>query len=244
MLPLLESYRALTPASLLLRLALAVVLGGLIGLNGTRKMRAAGFRTYMLVCMGAALTMILSQYSADMLHSQWAEAAKLADPVLKVDISRYSAKVMSGIGFLGAGSIILSGRREVKGVTTAVGLSAAACMGVAIGAGFYEGAAVGFLILALSIWILPVAESHIIDRSRNLNIFVELESVKTLTEMIVALKAKDIRIYDIEIGRKTTQPNSGTSAVIMLQMNSKTLHTRLISDLADIDGVYAVKEIL
>ena len=66
---------------------------------------------------------------------------------------------MSGIGFLGAGCIILSGRREVKGVTTAVGLSAAACMGVAIGAGFYEGAVIGFLLLAASIWLLPLVES-------------------------------------------------------------------------------------
>ena len=100
MLPWLNEMRALTPASLLFRLFLSVLFGGLIGLKGTRKQRAAGFRTYMLVCMGAALTMLLSQYSADMIRTQWAGAAELTVPPLRVDVSCYSAKVMSGIGFL------------------------------------------------------------------------------------------------------------------------------------------------
>ena len=115
--------------SILLRLLLAMLFGGVIGLERGRKRRAAGFRTYMLVCLGAALTMLLSQYLHRMLNTVWSGAA------LTIDVSRISAQVINGIGFLGAGTIIVTGRQQVKGLTTAAGLWASACMGIAIGAG-------------------------------------------------------------------------------------------------------------
>ena len=147
MLAVFDSLREFTPLSLLIRLCVALVFGGMIGLNGTRKQRAAGFRTYMLVCMGAALTMLISQYFFIMLQTQWKD---LADEMnLTTDVSRFSAQVINGIGFLGAGTVLLTGRQEVKGVTTAAGLWASACMGLAIGAGFIECFIVGFIFIGL-----------------------------------------------------------------------------------------------
>ena len=132
----LDPLRDLNLASLLFRLALAMFFGGMIGLERVRKRRPAGFRTYMLVCLGATLAGIVSQYNFIMLNTTFYETMK--EVGRSTDVSRIGAKVIGGIGFLGAGTVIVTGRQEVKGLTTAAGLWASACMGLAIGAGFYE----------------------------------------------------------------------------------------------------------
>lgn len=241
MLVFLDNLRELTPASLLLRLLLALLFGGLIGLNGTRKQRAAGFRTYMLVCMGSAMTMILSQYFVVMMSAAWQTVAHALH--LQVDVSRLSAQVINGIGFLGAGTILITGRQGVKGLTTAAGLWASACMGLAIGAGFYESVIVGFALILISFWILPPLEAILIEHSTNINLQVEFQSVQVLSEVISSIKALDIQIYDIDIEHDKSQQMLRPNAVIMLHMNKQIRHTRLISELSDIDGVYSIKEI-
>ncbi len=242
MLTFLDSLRELTPLSVLVRLILALLFGGLLGLHGTRKQRAAGFRTYMLVCMGSALTMILSQYCAFMVETTW-EA--VGENPLVTDVSRFSAQVINGIGFLGAGTVLITGRQEVKGLTTAAGLWASACMGIAIGAGFYESVIIGFFLIVFSFRILPGLEASLIEHSTNINLLVEFQSINTLSDVISAIKASDILIYDIDIDQDKTEPFDKPNAVIMLHMNrkTKTLHTKLISDLSDIEGVYSIKEI-
>lgn len=117
--------REVNTASIILRLTLATICAGIIGLERGRKKRPAGLRTHILVCIGATLIMITGQYMRDILHIQ-------------DDVSRMGAQVISGIGFLGAGTIIVVGRNEVKGLTTAAGLWACACMGLAIGIGFMK----------------------------------------------------------------------------------------------------------
>lgn len=111
--------REMNVASVLLRLTVAMLFGGFIGLERERKRRPAGFRTYMLVCLGAALTMLLSQYESYMVTHAWHETAM--EIGLRTDVSRFGAQVINGIGFLGAGTIIVTGKQEVKGLTTAAG---------------------------------------------------------------------------------------------------------------------------
>ena len=107
-------------ASVVLRLALAMLLGGCIGLERERKRRPAGFRTYMLVCLGATLTVLLSLYEFTMVTGPWSDIC--AEIGIKTDVSRFGAQVINGIGFLGAGTILVTGRQQVKGLTTAAGL--------------------------------------------------------------------------------------------------------------------------
>ena len=134
LLPLFDPIRGVSITALLVKILLSVFFGGLIGLERGHKHRAAGSRTYMIVCMGAALTMILSQYESELLSTNWRD---FSDAIgIKTDVSRFGAQVINGIGFLGAGTIILTGRQEIKGLTTAAGLWASACMGLAIGSGF------------------------------------------------------------------------------------------------------------
>ena len=116
---MIQYLRELHFASVVVRLALAMLLGGCIGLERGRKRRPAGFRTYMLVCLGAALTVLLSLYEFTMVTGPWSDIC--AEIGIKTDVSRFGAQVINGIGFLGAGTILVTGRQQVKGLTTAAG---------------------------------------------------------------------------------------------------------------------------
>ena len=145
-----DCVRELNNGTLLLRMALALLFGGLIGYNRERKKMPAGIRTYMLVCLGACLTAVLAVYNTNNL------ALVLGDTV-RTDIGRFSAQVINGIGFLGAGTIILT-EEGVRGVTTAACLWSAGCMGITIGFGFYECAIAGFIVIILLIYVLPIIQ--------------------------------------------------------------------------------------
>ena len=132
--------RELTYFAVGLRLLSALVMGGILGLERGMKNRPAGLRTYMLVCVGSCLIMMTNQYIF--------QATGTGDP------TRMSAQVISGIGFLGAGTIIVTGKQQVKGLTTAAGLWASACVGLAIGAGFYECVILAFVLVFLVVRIL------------------------------------------------------------------------------------------
>ena len=127
-----EKLYELNMISTFFRLLLALICGGILGIERGKKNRPAGFRTYMLVCVASAMVMITNQYISNMYST--------GDP------SRMGAQVISGIGFLGAGTIIVTGRNRVKGLTTAAGLWASACIGLTIGVGFYSGAIIGCII--------------------------------------------------------------------------------------------------
>ena len=157
--------------ALLSRLLVASICGGLIGFDRGKKQLPAGLRTYIIVCVGAALTIILGTYLSAMLSSPlWTlEAADMNH----TDVSRFGAQVINGIGFLGAGTIIVTGRQQVRGMTTAAGLWASACMGLAIGAGFYMGALVGCAFIVLTFAGFAKIEAMVMSRSRTINIYVE-----------------------------------------------------------------------
>ena len=116
--------RDVTLIAVLVRIIVSFVLGGMLGMERGLKQRPAGLRTYMLVCVGACMIMLTNQYVVQVYPG--------GDPV------RMGAQVVSGIGFLGAGTIIVTRHNQIKGLTTAAGLWAAAAVGLATGIGFYE----------------------------------------------------------------------------------------------------------
>lgn len=132
--------REVTLLSVVLRISIAMVLGGCIGLERGLKNRPAGLRTYILVCVGSCLIMLTNQYIYQVFQT--------GDPV------RMGAQVVSGIGFLGAGTIVVTQRSQIKGLTTAAGLWAAAAVGLAVGIGFYEAAILGSVVIFLTLTIL------------------------------------------------------------------------------------------
>ncbi len=241
MIEALEYLRQMNMASVLLRLILAMLFGGMIGLERGRKRRAAGFRTYMLVCLGAALTVLLSQYEYVMVTTRWAGLA--AEIGIRTDVSRFGAQVINGIGFLGAGTIIVTGRQEVKGVTTAAGLWASACMGLAIGAGFYECVLLGFVLIFLCIRILPIIENWIIENARDMNIYVEFQTLDDVGEIINRIKAQDVQIYDVELDHGREEKLRNPSAVFSIRLNQKRSHTRVLAAISELESVYIIDEI-
>ena len=147
---MMEYLRGLNMVSMLVRVVLAILIGGIIGMERGRKNSQAGLRTYILVCLGATLVMMTNQFVYVVYN--------VSDPV------RLGAQVISGIGFLGAGTIMMKGRSQIKGLTTAAGLWTAACLGLTIGVGFYEGAIIGASAIMFTIAGLSGLDSWIHSR--------------------------------------------------------------------------------
>lgn len=241
---MLESFaylREMNFASVALRLTLAMFFGGFIGMERERKRRPAGFRTYMLVCLGAALTMLLSQYEMFMLNTAWAE--KVAEIGIRTDVSRFGAQVINGIGFLGAGTIIVTGRQEVKGLTTAAGLWASACMGLAIGAGFYECVILAFVMISLSIRMLPQLETYMIERARNMNLYVEFETLDDVGVILGQIKSTGAQIYEVDIDRGVEENHRYPSAIFSIRLNNGIYHEEMLTAISEVDHVITIDEI-
>ena len=237
----LDYLRQMNMVTVMVRLTMAMLFGGLIGLERERKRRPAGFRTYMLVCLGAALTMLLSQYESYMVTHDWAELA--AEIGIRTDVSRFGAQVINGIGFLGAGTIIVTGRQEVKGMTTAAGLWASACTGLAIGAGFYECVFLAFLLISIVIRVLPQVETYIVENARNMNIYVEFESLDDVGDIISRIKSQDVQIYDVEIDHGREEKLRNPSAVFSIRLNHKQMHTQVLAAISELESVRTIDEI-
>ena len=222
--------REMNFVSVLLRLVLAMLFGGFIGLERERKRRPAGFRTYMLVCLGAALTMLLSQYESFMVTHDWHEAA--AQIGLRTDVSRFGAQVINGIGFLGAGTIIVTGKQEVKGLTTAAGLWAAAIVGL-----------LGFALIFLTNRLLPFVEDAIIENARNMNIYVEFQTLDNLGDIIGRIKSQGGQIYEVDLDRGREERSKNPSAVFSIRLPSRHYHVRVLAAISELESVYTIDEI-
>lgn len=223
----------------LVRLVVAMICGGIIGFERGRKNRPAGFRTYILVCVGSALTMILSAYLVAM-HSRWSEVAQ---NLMQGDFSRFGAQVINGIGFLGAGTIIITGKNQVKGMTTAAGLWASACLGLAIGAGFYWGALIGCSLIMLTVTAFSKIESFITSRSRNITIYIEFDTADNITEIVETIKAKGVRIFDVELIKANQGGTKYPSAILVMRLPKKLTHTATITEIAKVDSVRMIEEL-
>lgn len=226
--------------SVVLRMALALLCGGIIGLERSRKHRAAGFRTHMLVCLGASITMLLGQYESALLSTLWADKAAGS---ANADVCRFSAQVINGVGFLGAGTILLTDKQEVKGLTTAAGLWASACMGLAIGAGFYECVLVAIFLILLSMRILPFAETFLVEHTRNINLYLEFETLDNFGNILAFIKKLDIKVYDIDISYGNELYAIGPKAVLSLKLPKALRREQLMAELSKLDNLISIKEI-
>ena len=230
---LLSVLREFNFASVVLRLLLAMFCGGYIGLERGRKRRAAGFRTYMLVCMGSALTMLLGQYT-------WKLAGGLG---MQTDMTRIGAQVINGIGFLGAGTILVTDKQQVKGLTTAAGLWASACMGLAVGAGFYTCALMAFGMIIMAVLLLPRIEVFLVETSRNMDIYVEFTELEGVHQVIGCLKDQQIRIYDVDILHGEHTETKRPNAVFSIRLGKRQSHTKVVEQLSHLETICAIKEL-
>ncbi len=215
--------------SIAVRILLALVLGGILGLERGRRNQPAGFRTYMLVCLGATIVMLTGQYVF--------QTYRVGDP------SRMAAQVVSGIGFLGAGSIIVTARNQVKGLTTAAGLWTAASIGIAIGIGFYEGAILASIAVFLVMTVLQRIEHLVRENSRHLTLYVECESLRDITTVIEAVRKDAMQLLDIQVNKAPTGSQDGVTAIVYLKNSIKENHVDVVGRLSAVNGVRYIEKL-
>jgi len=233
--------RELNIWSVTLRLSLAMLLGGMIGLERGRKRRAAGFRTYMLVCLGSALTMLLGQYCGEMVSAL--RLLPEGGTVANADVSRMGAQVINGIGFLGAGTIIVTGQQRIRGLTTAAGLWASACMGLAVGAGFYECVLPAALLIFVSIRVLPRVGTFVAGKTRNMILYVEFESIDDIGTIINRIKSRGVHIRDVELDHDRNRGNRHPNMTFSLRLNKKQTHAQLLAAMSDLSCIHVIEEL-
>lgn len=226
MLDFLDFLRNITTVSVLFRLFLAVMCGGVIGIEREHKRRPAGFRTHILICLGASMTTLTSQFL-------------FYDMNLYTDIGRLGAQVVAGIGFIGAGAIIVTKRRQVKGLTTAAGLWTCAIIGLAIGAGYFEAAIIATFVIVVAEIFFVKFEYWVLVNSRNLNIYVEYEDNENLDNIIRLIKGYRIVIIDLEI----TKSGNNACAIFQLQLPKKISHDKIMTAISTADGIVSVEEL-
>lgn len=235
----LNMMRGISFSALICKLLLSILLGGLLGLEREKKGYPAGIRTHMLVCIGAALTMILGQYEAVLIQS-----GMIGDVGFKVDTSRFGAQVINGIGFLGAGTILVNGRKEVKGLTTATGLWAAGCLGLVIGSGFYEGALGSFFCIFLSVTVFKRLEQWMLSRIKIMNLYMEFDSLTDIPEIVRSIQEQKITILDMEVmGGEDRRGRRGAKGNFLLKITEKMEHVEVLDHLSEIMGVRKVDEL-
>ena len=216
--------------AIILRLAMATFCGGVIGLERGRKGQAAGCRTHMLVCIGSALVMMTNIYVVDKYNPD-------ADP------SRIGAQVVSGIGFLGAGSIIVTSKNKIKGLTTAAGLWASGCMGLTIGVGYYELAIAGCAFIFLIIALLNKFDRKMYGDSKVIEIFVEFKEAKDFRKLVNYLRQNDVEIRDVQMIKNKGIGNSNPGALMSLKTPKKYNHIDFINDLTSLDDIFYIEEV-
>jgi putative Mg2+ transporter-C (MgtC) family protein len=220
---------AINDTTILLRLILSIILGGVIGFERGRAGRPAGLRTHILVCLGSTLAIMTNQFIY--------QTYGVGDP------TRMAAQVISGIGFLGAGTIIVTGRHQVKGLTTAAGLWATACMGLAIGIGFYKAAIFGCALIAFATVVLHRLDNNMLVKANVLDIYLEFSKGGSITNVLDKIRQLGISIDSIEIVKPTYDTSSTAAAIMTLRLKSKKVRIDIISQISLIDGVEFVEEI-
>lgn len=183
-----EMASELTFVSVALRLGLATLIGALVGVERSSRGRGAGVKTHALVCMGSALVMLTSEYMRICMHNTG-------------DMARMGAQIISGIGFLGAGTIIVTGRNHVRGLTTAAGLWVCACEGIAVGIGFWMGAAVAFVFIMLTLRALVKLDQNMHSHAKSFELYVEFDEGADIRKFMQDVGMRNATLKTMEMAK-------------------------------------------
>lgn len=230
---LFEIFYGFNKISIVARLIFAAFCGGLIGIERETKRRAAGFRTHILTAMGAAMTTLVGQY---LLTLEISSAENfVSDPL------RLGAQVISGMGFIGAGAIIVTRRKQVKGLTTAAGLWTTAIIGLAAGAGCYLEVTLCTLFIILAELIFSKAEYYLMSNPKIVNIYVDFVDKAALYRINARINEQKIEILDAEITKSSD--DEGISVIFTLKFPKKCGHGEILDEIAHLESVRMVEEL-
>lgn len=225
-----EYFYDLNLLSVFIRLTLALIIGGIIGLERGSNKHQAGFRTHILVCVGSALVMITNQFLFDNFYTV----------ISNGDVARLGAQVITGVGFLGAGTIMVAGRQRIKGLTTAAGLWASACIGLAVGIGFYSGALIAALLIFLSLTYLTKIETYFYGKSRTLDLYIDVVDIKVYKQVKKYLLTHNSSAIESHI--LTNNPNRIIMNLTTKIPSSENIEA-ILEEIEAMDGVYMIEDL-
>lgn len=222
--------------TIIFRMILAIFIGGIIGTERDIKQRAAGLRTHILICFGAAVIMMTNVYVYEMF------------PDAGIDVTRMGAQVVSGIGFVGAGTILVTNQNRVKGLTTAAGLWAAAALGLAIGIGFYEAALAGGLAVIGVVTLLQPFKRFIQRRIDPSDLTVLVRAHNGFKDFLNYTSSVDVKIANLEIQSNQAEQteddkNSGLIFMVTISLGDEITKESLLKQLNQLEGIDDVVEV-
>ena len=230
MLSVFDGLRDMTLDAIFVRMLLAVLCGGLIGMEREFKRRPAGFRTHILICLGAAMTTLTSQYLYLSMHYY-------------TDMARLGAQVVAGIGFIGAGTIIVTPKQRVKGLTTAAGLWTSAIVGLALGGGFYEGGLLTTALILLAELVFCRMEYRMMESAPEINLYVEYRDKECLEALLKLFRELNLKVLGMEITRSTGDETLNACVIFSLRLNKKCKEEVLLRRMHETDGLISVEEL-
>ena len=242
MLSVFDGLRDVTTLSVFVRLACALICGGIIGIERPYKRRPAGFRTHILICIGAAITTLTSQYLYLNMH-------------YFTDMARLGAQVVAGIGFIGAGTIIVTKRQRVKGLTTAAGLwtSVSAVLNIALdlwfvigltfGGGFYEGGILATVFIMLAELVFSRIEYRVLENVPEINLYMEYEDKHCLDDVLQLYRSYNIKVLNIQITRSAENGEHNACAIFSLRLPRSCGVEKLLTLVGRREGIVSVEEL-
>ena len=203
--------------SIIVRLSLSLIVGGILGAERGLRNRPAGFMTYVLVCIGATMVMLTNQY--------------IATIYIGTDPTRLAAQVVSGIGFLGAGTIIVTRNDEIRGLTTGAGLW------------FYDGAIIGLLFSVFALVALKKIDIYIKQHAKSMEVYLEHDFGFSLRKLSEYAEKSQLDIFDIQRGKVKTLDKEFGTLIFTVGTSQKFNHSDVLQKIYELEGVAYVREI-
>ncbi len=226
---------------ILLRLGIAVLAGGAIGYEREYKNRPAGFRTHILVCIGACVIALIQVTMSEEIISRVLNDPRLVG-IMSADYGRLSAQVISGIGFLGAGTIIHN-KGSIKGLTTAATLWLVACLGLAIGYGYYEISLYALIICVLVLIILKKIQDKLFHNGANIKLEVEfLRKSKAIETIDIYFSTRNIHVIAMDFTRGSNEELKSCIYTINLPRSLDVF--MIIRDLSHNDSITEIRKVI
>ena len=216
--------------SIVLRIAVSVMCAGILGIERGKANQSAGMRTYILVSLGATVVMLTGQYMFDKFST--------GDP------ARLGAQVISGIGFLGAGTIMSRETTRVRGLTTAAGLWAAACIGLAVGIGFFEAAIGATVVVMVTIVIFQRVDNFFYTRSPILRVYLEMESIDYVKGLIRTIRMNGMRVSGMELQKPRSGMQNAVGIALVVKKNTRRNPVDMLEVISKVEGVTFIEETL
>ena len=227
---ILEYLESTNDLAVMIRLILATLFGSLVGWERVVKRHSAGIKTFALVSLGSAVTTALNIYLAMI-------------PGLSADVSRIPAGVVSGIGFLGAGTILVTGRKQIKGLTTAASLWVTACMGMAIGGGYLVVGTVCFVLIMIANVILMHLSQIVEEYSKYLSIYIEVNKSGGVKKFSKWITDQGYSISSMTKSKEKPLQSSDAAVIVDIDFDKKRSHKEFINLLNELEYVNYVEEI-